>query len=416
MPEMVRKHRYGSLFGRKVMLAATAISLIWTTPALGLDASWYWVGDIRAIPEKGERSWLDGGLGKTRYGEGDAGLRLAETHLVGTLSVTGDLEAYAHIRAEAEQKTVLDVIEAFIRWQPEIGDDAPLTVKVGAFFPPISLENEGLAWAGLYTITPSAINSWVGEELRTVGAEAAWTGQWNKLQLGLSGAVFGWNDPAGTLLGNRGWALHDRWSGLIEEIRVPDNFGPGGRGPVRIPLFREVDNRPGWYASASARQPGTAGLSVLYYNNEADPAAFDRVRAWRTDFWSVAVDVRLAPGLQLLSQGMIGRTEVAPTPQSRREIYFQAAYLELGYTLEAWTVGTRIDLYSTREETAVVRRIRFGEHGYALTGAATRRIGEHVAVTVELLRDDSHRAQRLLFGEAVDQTNTQIQTVLRIHI
>lgn len=396
-------------------LVAVALFLAIVPPAAGLEGSWYWVGDIRAVAATGDRSWLDGGLGKTRYGDGDDPLRLAESHLVGTLELTGGLQAYAHVRAETKQKTAVDIIEAFVRWQPEISGDVPLTVKVGAFFPPVSLENEGLAWAGLYTITPSAINTWVGEELRTLGAEASWTGEWDKLQWGLTGAVFGWNDPAGVVLAYRGWALHDRWSGLIERTRLPDVISPDGRGPLRVPLFREIDNRPGWYAGASLRQPGVAGLSVLYYNNEADVSKVDGVRAWHTDFWSAGIDVRLAPGLQLLSQGMVGLAEVGATPQTRRQIYFQAAYVELGYTLDSWTFGARGDLYSTREETQAPHAVLFGEHGYALTAAVTRRIGEHVAVTLEVLHDDSYRAQRQLVGEAVDQTNNQVQTVLRVH-
>ena len=46
------------------------------------------------------------------------------------------------------------------------------SVKAGAFFPTISLENDDLGWTSPYTLTPSAINSWIGEELRTIGSEA----------------------------------------------------------------------------------------------------------------------------------------------------------------------------------------------------------------------------------------------------
>ena len=45
------------------------------------------------------------------------------------------------------------------------------SVKAGAFFPAISLENDDLGWTSPYTLTPSAINSWIGEELRTIGSE-----------------------------------------------------------------------------------------------------------------------------------------------------------------------------------------------------------------------------------------------------
>ncbi len=51
-------------------------------------------------------------------------------------------------------------------------------MKSGAFFPTISLENDDLGWASPYTLTPSAINSWIGDELRSIGSEA--TMRWKK--------------------------------------------------------------------------------------------------------------------------------------------------------------------------------------------------------------------------------------------
>lgn len=401
---------------RKASLLTLVPSIIGAVAATGMDTTWYWVGDIRVVPVTRERSWMDGGLGKTRYGKGDGGLQLAESHLLGYLTITDEVEIYGHLRAEAAQKTAADVIEAFVRWQPMIDDDLPLTVKAGAFFPPISLENEVLAWAGLYSITPSAINSWVGEELRTIGVEASYVWTLDAVELGLTGALFGWNDPVGTLLADRGWALHDRWTGLIEEVRLPDNFGPGGRGPVRLPLFREIDNRAGWYAGINLRSPGTGGLSVLYYDNNADPTAIDLVRAWRTQFWSVGVDLRLAPGLQMLAQAMVGKTRVDPNPQNRRDTDFHAAYVMVGYTKGDWTFGARADLFGSTEETLAARPTRFGEHGHAMTWAVSRRLDDHASVTLELLHGKSHRAQRRLFGEAVDQAGTQMQTALRIRL
>ena len=54
--------------------------------------------------------------------------------------------------------------------------DVSWSVKTGAFFPTISLENDDLGWTSPYTLTPSAINSWIGEELRTIGSEGTCAG------------------------------------------------------------------------------------------------------------------------------------------------------------------------------------------------------------------------------------------------
>ena len=42
-------------------------------------------------------------------------------------------------------------------------------LKIGAFYPPISLEHRASGWSNPYTISSSALNTWVGEELRTIG-------------------------------------------------------------------------------------------------------------------------------------------------------------------------------------------------------------------------------------------------------
>jgi len=405
--------RVVALLARSLTLAFTGLAGF-VTPVSALEINGQALIDARLVIGGGERGWLDGGLGKGRYGEGDAALRVGEAHLLGDVSLLDGLLLRGHVRAEIEQKTVVDVIEVYARWQPSFeGRSRPLTVKLGAFFPPISLENDGVAWSALYTISPSAINSWVGEELRTIGAEATYVWQPGRLRVDMTGAVFGWNDPAGTLLADRGWALHDRWAGLIESTRLPDNFGPGGRGPARLKLFREIDDRPGYYAGITLRHRGWPRLSVLWYDNNADSTALRVTRAWDTRFWNIGLDMRLTASMQLLTQTMVGRTIVTPNAVNRRDTDFYAFYLLLGYTDGDWTYGGRIDLFGSDENTRAARAVRFGEHGKALTASASRRLGDHLSVAGEVLHTDSYRAHRRLFGEGPDRADTRAQLMLR---
>lgn len=392
-----------------------APALALPTDALAMDYSLQGVLDARVVAGMGERAWQDGGLAKGRFGQGEDGARLTEAHLSAGLIPFDGFELNSHVRIEHDQKTLVDVIEAYARWQPDFGLDLPLTLKIGAFFPPISLENDGLAWAGLYTITPSAINSWIGEELRTIGAEAHYIWSTGRTEIGLTGALFGWNDPAGTLLGDRGWALHDRWSGLIEDPRLPDNFAVGGRPPARLDLFREIDGRAGWYAAMSVRQRGLPRVSVLYYDNNADPTAIEKVRAWDTRFWSLGIDTILPGNVQLMAQGMVGNTVVHPNAINRRDTDFQAAYLLLGYTMGDWTFGGRFDLFSSSETTKANRAVRFGEHGQAYTASVAWRLHDNVTLASEVLHTDSHRAHRRLFGDGPDRADSQLQISLRVN-
>ena len=63
----------------------------------------------------------------------------------------------------------VDALETYLRYDDAGAHDLSWSVKAGAFFPTISLENDDIGWASPYTLTPSAINSWIGDEMRTIG-------------------------------------------------------------------------------------------------------------------------------------------------------------------------------------------------------------------------------------------------------
>jgi hypothetical protein len=92
---------------------------------------------------------------------------------VADLRLTLDPSAFvfATVRASPDQHAPFDVLEAYGRYQPIATADRLWSIKLGAFFPPISLEIESVGWTSPWTLTPSAINSWVGNELRTIGGD-----------------------------------------------------------------------------------------------------------------------------------------------------------------------------------------------------------------------------------------------------
>src|SRR5207248_11116308 len=107
------------------------------------------------------------------------------------------------VRAAPARPPPPGVLEATGRYQPISSRDCLWSINLGAFFPPISLENESTGWTSPWTLTPSAINSWVGDELRTIGAETSLLWRYQGGEAGLLGAVYGANDPAGALLADR---------------------------------------------------------------------------------------------------------------------------------------------------------------------------------------------------------------------
>jgi hypothetical protein len=271
-------------------------------------------------------------------------------------------------------------------------------------------------WSARYTLTPSAINSWVGEELRTIGGEGRleWRGDLDRIEI--NAAAYAWNDPAGLMLAYRGWAFTDRPLGLIDRQQVPNEiaFHTGRTPPVYFDLDREVDDRVGYYAGASWQREGVGKLAVLRYDNRADSRRRRGVFAWETKFWSVAAQIELADGLILMAQAMDGWTQVWPSAIQRSLTDYSAAYLLLGYDWERWRFGLRGDLFATRERS-LAPRVELSEHGQALTAAVSYRLAEGLRLTAELLRVNSWRVQRAAVGLAPRGRETQVQFAIRYY-
>ncbi len=107
-------------------------------------------------------------------------------------------------------------------------------------------------WRSPYTLSFSAINTWVGEELRTIGAEYSldWLGRshGHDFDFTLSAAAYGWNDTAGTVVATRGWGLHDRQSTLFGRYA-----NDGSPLPQRTLFYDDLDKRAGYYVERAPR-------------------------------------------------------------------------------------------------------------------------------------------------------------------
>jgi hypothetical protein len=234
--------------------------------------------DFRLVHPSDETSWMEGGLGKFRFDRDQAEIVpvLAELIAEGTWQVTPDILSFVSLRYEENQRTPIDVLEAYVRYRPVSTNEWRWSVKLGAFWPEISLENTEIGWSSYWTLTPSAINSWVGEELRTIGGEGKleWRGGADTVEA--VAAIYGGNDPAGVLIDVRGWSMNDRPTGIFDRVRLADSFatGMGLSTPLYAWMFREIDDRPGWYASLAWEREGVGRATVMRYDNGPIPQRF----------------------------------------------------------------------------------------------------------------------------------------------
>jgi hypothetical protein len=272
--------------------------------------------DLRAVASDGRRSFLDNGQGKLRFDEDHQGVQLGRARMA--LDQPFGEWFHAHVEATAwndDDKSPIDLTEAYVEYRPYPRAGFRTRLRAGAFYPPMSLESRARGWETPYALTPSAIGSWIGEEIRTIGVEGQvdWLGTrlGHDLDLQLTLGLFGWNDPAGTMLAAHGWALHDRQSTLFGRVGSPQHDPEFAKKEV----FAEIDGRAGFYTGAQIRYHDRAVLNLLHYDNRADPAVRApelRDFAWLTRFDAAALRIETAGGWTALVQALTGETYIAP--------------------------------------------------------------------------------------------------------
>ncbi len=401
-----------------MLLAATPVRAEQDFGALSVSG----YADFRLVAPPRETAWLNGGLAKFRYGDDAGNFRFAEAVVQGDLKFNDELSAVAVLRGEPEQRTGVDMLEGYVSWHPAAVGALSWSVKTGAFFPTISLENDDLGWTSPYTLTPSAINSWIGEELRTIGSEAILrydTGGFGTISL--TGAVTCCNDPAGVLMAERGWAMDDRPSGIFSDVRLPDatlrlfHQTP----PERTPLFDEIDGRPGWYAGLTWQMAAIGKVSVLRYDNEGDPNRVSgEYAAWDTRFWSYGARSQWND-LVLIAQGLQGQTVVG-TRFGLSRTFFQSAFLLASYDLaglglEDWRASLRGDVFQTRHPAAVPSVMN--EDGDAATVSVSWQHFDWLRLTGEMIAMQSRRGEYRLAGfPATSVSQQQFQLSARFFL
>lgn len=390
-----------------------ALALLAALPAAAADFDFS--ADLRAVGASGQTSYLNGGLGKLRFDEDHDGLRLGSLRFgyranpSETLRFTAEVFAYGDHDVNA-----IDLTELVLSWRPVPHSLWRSELKAGAFYPPISLENRMRGWRSPYSISFSAINTWIGEELRTIGLEynLDWLGQQqgHDFNFGLTAAAYGWNDPAGIVIALRGWAVHDRQTTLFGRV------GRTGQGVIdgRTLFYDDIDRKPGYYAGATAGWRGVLELRALRYDNRADPAAEAPAiddYAWHTVFDSFGLRWTPDERWTLIAQSLRGHTAAGDVPPPNYWTF------DSWFVLGSWQRGAhratlRYDDFSMQQRVTHFPGYN-SDDGNALTAAYQYQIGERWNATVEWLRIDSTLASRRWLGAPAAANERQWQLSLR---
>lgn len=382
--------------------------------------------DLRLVRTDGTTGWLDGGLGKLRWGGEDGAARtvpaLAQASVVLRADLGEALRAYAQANVDtgsypSSGLAGADLVEAWADWRPRLSDALGLRLKGGHFFPPISLENDGPAWSTTRTLTASALDSWIGEEVRVTGVEGSVQLFLPTSDLSLTGAVFGGNDPTGSLLAWRGWAVGDRQTGLTDRLPLAPlpALGPDGLFPAQEPWvapFREIDGRAGWYAAASFRLPERLEVRALLFDNRGDLLSVERGQyAWKTRFGAAEAKLRLPGNVELLGGFLDGWSAMGAGEAV--DAYWRTWFVLGSVELGAHRLSVRFERFDVVDEDRYAAEDPNGEDGRAFTAAWGYAVDRRTSVFLELLAVDSARSARALLGLPEHARETLVQLGVR---
>jgi len=372
--------------------------------------------EVRAAAADGETSWREGGFGKTAASKGVSldGQAALEWKPSFGFAVSGDVT----VLAQRHVTPGIDIGEAYLKVKaPPLASGARISARVGVFYPPISLENDGVAWITPSMLSASALNSWVGEEVKVGGLEVTAQQRFGGHEIEATAAVFGWNDTSGTLLTFRGWALHDTRAGIYTSYDLPP-LSPFAKlfQPDETYPFLDLDRRPGYYGRLEWRPPAPVAVHAFFYDNGGNRTGIDTEHqwAWETRFFEAGARWEPSDDVRVLAQLMNGETVMGYRIPGGHwfDMGFQSAYVLAQKRLGGDTVSGRIDAFSTRDRT--FRALDDNqENGWALTASWRRPLARHLDLIVEAQRVDSKRNARRLVGEDPKQTQTVLQTALR---
>jgi hypothetical protein len=398
---------------KRTILCMTALAGCIAAGGTAAAADWELDLDGRLVAVNGPLPLIDGGLGSTRFGGDESGARLGRVRLAleQTFAQVWSVRLDASSWGDAD-KIPAGLTEAFLQLRPYPRAGWRLRMKAGAFYAPISLENRSAGWESPYTLSYSAINSWLGEEVRALGTEAQleWLGthSGHDFDLGLTAGLFGWNDGAGAALAAGGFTLTDRQTPLWGRVGQPNVPPLHAAEP-----FREMDGNAGAYGGVEARYLDRVVLRFLRYDNGANPGAVDVVShtvAWNTTFNTAGARLEAAHGWTFIYQWLDGQTYIAPHGSDLRWP-FRSQYLLLSKRFGVHTVSVRFDRF---EVEGAGDEDDGWQKGHAFTAAYIVQPDAHWRVALEWLHVSSTSYNRAEYGYGPElASQSQVQLAVR---
>lgn len=322
-----------------------------------------------------DAGWAENGFGRFDVG-GDRTLSLGVAQLGVDWTPTSWLLLHADGLARethaAGQGKKIGLVQAYV----DVYNDH-WRLRAGHFWLPASRENIDPMWNSRYTITYSALNSWIGQEVRPVGADLQYS---PNFYITLGATAFQGNDTMGTLLSARGWTLGNRLTVYDEVLPAPPD--------TTRPFGSDLDGAWGFSERIRLQLPERAMIQFTHVDNRAelDPGEVPDV-PWLTPYDTIGATIGSTSPTTFAAEWARGKTTVG-FPGGTFTLGFDTAYALVSHKSGANRVTLRAERFNTDFD-----------RGRGLTFAWLRDIGERVRAGAEYVRVSGDRPGTLVSVE-----------------
>jgi hypothetical protein len=352
---------------------------------------------LRGINATGARSWLEGGWGRLEAtGDRDDVMGVGQIGADWTPSRFFDVHVSGAARRDPEELggSSAGVVEAYAEGRAIFGFDE-VQLRAGQFFLPTSRENKDALWASPYTINFSALNTWIGEEVRPVGIDLQWrhtTGTGHTITTGAT--AFQRNDTMGAFLGWRGWSVGSRLSTYGEVLPLPplaslQTFFSRQRDDGTKPFGTDLDGKTGYSARIRYALPPRAMIQYAYVDNRGDRELYRGEYAWETHFHLLSAELGDPDSFVVAAEYMRGSTGMGVF-EAFVQADFYATYLLVSEKHGRNRWSARLDLFNTEEKDFSPAESN-DEHGRSWTLTWMYDLPKNVRLAAELTQMSGNR-------------------------
>jgi hypothetical protein len=397
-----------------IVLAAASLSA-----QSSFDLNGYVAG--RGVNATGPPSWLERGFGRLEAG-GDRDDVTAVANLGIDWHPTNwlDLHASGIARKDPEEFGGNDagVVEAYVDLHKDFSFDE-VRIRGGYFFLPTSKENKGDNWASPYTIHFSSLNTWIGEEVRPIGADLQYRHTTNAGHTITGGVTaFRGNDTMGTLLGWRGWTVGDRLTTYDETLPLPPLGSLADDGPFwkqrdagTQPFGKDLDDHTGFSARVRYGIPQRGNIQYTYVDNGGDRNLYGDQYSWQTRFHLIGAEVGNPDDLVIASEYLTGETYMGVT-EPDVEASFWSAYVLVSEKRgrSRWTA--RYEMFNTTDEDHTLAEDNT-ESGRSWTLTWMHNVTSNLRAAIELTQVTGNRPAAQQYGFDPSTTGRTVTAELR---